>query len=314
MATPVPEISVVVPVFNEERSLNELNERLCRTLQTLGRTFEIVYIDDGSSDGSLVLMDGFRKADPRIRVVRLMRNFGQAQALFAGLSHSRGDIVAILDADLQTPPEELPKLLDKLKEGYDSVNGLRVKRKDTIFRKIPSRILNRVIGAATGVHIKDYGCSIKVFRRPIIDRLNAMTHRSRYLLVEVAMMGARIGEVEVQHQPRKEGESKYSFIRLLRLNFDIITAVTSAPLQLIGVFGWLLALVGFGMSMLLFAKRIIYGNYDVLASIIAIFFFIAGIQMVATGLMCEYIARIYVEVQNRPYYIVKEVLEGDDSQ
>jgi len=309
-----PDLSVVIPVFNEAENLGELHARLVATLEKSGRSYEIVFVDDGSSDGSLDMLRGFRDQDSRVRIVRLSRNFGQSPALFAGFAHVRGRIVATLDADLQNPPEELPKLVEKLEEGYDMVNGVRVNRHDSLFRRLCSKLLNYIIGRVTKVPIHDHGCSLKAFRREVVDRLSLYTHRSRYLPVEVALLGVHVAEVDVGHSGRVQGDSKYSLLDLVRLNFDIITSITSAPLQLIGLVGWFFALIGFAMAGFVLYIRIAQGDINKLGSVTALFFIIAGVHMITMGLMCEYVGRIFIEVQNKPYYIVKEVIEEDNTK
>ncbi len=304
-----PEISVVIPVFNEEPNLQELFRRTVETLEATGRTFEIVAVDDGSTDGSLPFLKKFREVDERLRIVCLARNFGQSPALYAGFAYVRGKIIAMLDADLQNPPEDLPKLIAKIDEGYDFVSGWRRCRQDSYFRTLPSRYLNYLVNVSTKSRFHDVGCCLKAFRREVTQHLIQFTHRSRYIAVDVAWLGVRATEVEVGHGERAAGKSKYGLFKLFRTGFDLVTSVTAAPLQFFGLIGWLFALVGFGMGIRLAYFRYMYGELNQFITVIAIFFFLFGMQMTATGLMCEYISRIYIEVQNRPYYVVKEVVE-----
>lgn len=309
MASVQPDISVVIPVFNEAPNLKELHERLVNVMEPLGRSFEIVAVDDGSSDGSLELLNEIRAVDPRLRIVRLSRNFGQTPAMYAGFANARGRVVVSIDADLQNPPEEIPKLIAKLDEGYDVVQGWREFRQDAVFRKAASRILNGIVSRATGVKIRDLGCGLKAYRREILDYMTQFTHHTRYVPAEFVWLGATIAEVNVEHRERASGDSKYGIFTLLRLNFDMIASVTSAPLRIIGLVGWLLSIVGFGMGLRIFTLRLMYGNFDPFATVAAIFFTLVGVQMIATGVMCEYMSRIFVETQNKPYYIIREVLE-----
>jgi len=304
-----PEISVVVPVLNEAPNLEELCRRITAAFDAIGRAYEIVVVDDGSTDGSIDVLQKIREHEPRLRIVRLMRNFGQTPALYAAFSHVRGRIVVTLDADLQNPPEEARKLLDKLDEGYDVVQGWRESRRDNLFRKGASRILNALISRLIGGKVKDLGCGFKAYRREVIDRMVEFTHHARYLPAEIMWLGVKLGEVKVEHRERAGGDSKYSLWKLLRLNFDMISSISSAPIKVIGVMGWLLSLVGFGLGARIFAMRIMYGNYNPLATVTAVFFVLAGVQLIATGLMCEYVGRIFVEVQNKPYYVIKDVIE-----
>lgn len=304
-----PEISVVIPVFNEEPNLRELFRRIADALDSTGRTFEVVAVDDGSSDQSLNVLREIRTADPRLRIVCLARNFGQSPALYAGFAHVRGQIVAMIDADLQNPPEELPKLIAKIDEGYDFVSGYRHERQDSFLRTVPSRVINYVVKQTTRAEFRDVGCSIKAFRRNVIDVMGRFTHRSRYLPADVALLGVRTAEVEVAHDKRAAGASKYGFFTLIRTTFDLVTSVTAAPLRFFGLLGWLFALVGFGVGLRVAYVRFTEGDVNQLGSVMAIVFFLFGVQMIGTGLMCEYISRIYIEVQNRPYYLVREVIE-----
>jgi len=241
-----------------------------------------------------------------------MRNFGQTPAMYAGFAHVRGRLVFTLDADLQNPPEELAKLLAKLDEGYDVVQGWREVRQDSAFRRHASKVMNAIVSWSTGIRLRDLGCGLKGYRREVIDHMVRFSHHSRYLPAEIVWLGVRIAEVQVEHRERAGGESKYSLWTLLRLNFDMIASVTTAPIKFIGLAGWLLSLVGFGMGGLIFAKRIIYGDFNQMVTVTALFFTLAGVQMIATGLMCEYMSRIYIEAQNKPYFIVKEVVEPEE--
>lgn len=304
-----PDISVVVPVFNEEPNLRELHRRVTQTLDALGRPFEIVAVDDGSSDGSVEVLKTLRAEDPRLRIVRLARNFGQSPALYAGFAHVRGRIVVMLDADLQNPPEEMPKLIAKIDEGYDFVSGWRTGRKDTFLRTLPSRLINFLVKRTTRAEMRDVGCSLKAFRREVTDLLIRFTHHSRYLPVDVAWLGVRSAEVPVDHVERAAGDSKYGIRKLVRTGFDLVTSVTAAPLQFFGALGWLFAGIGFLMALRVLYVRIVHGDQTMLETVTALNFILSGVTLIAVGLMCEYISRIYIEVQNRPYYIVKEIIE-----
>jgi undecaprenyl-phosphate 4-deoxy-4-formamido-L-arabinose transferase len=304
-----PEISVVVPVYNEEANLRPLYERLTSTLTQFGRTYEIVAIDDGSRDKSLQLLGELHAQDPRLRVVRLMRNYGQSPALYAGFSRARGRYVVMIDADLQNFPEDIPLLVAKLEEGFDMVSGYRKHRKDGFLRHLFSRSINYVVGRVTKQPLSDYGCSLKAFRRELVDHLGTFTHRCRYLPADAAWVGGAVAEVEVRHEERTHGQSKYGPLKLIQTAFDLLTGITVAPLQFIGVSGFFFAAIGFAMAMRVAYGRIVNGDVLQLESVIALFFFLAGVQMVAIGLMCEYIGRLYVEVQRKPYFIIRDELE-----
>jgi len=309
MNTADPVISVVIPVFNEAASLRELYTRLVNALEPMGRSFEMVMVDDGSKDGSLAILRELRAKDPRLRVLRLSRNFGQSPALYAGFAAVRGAYVVMMDADLQNFPEDIPKLVAKLEEGYDLVSGWRVDRRDNFFRHAASRALNFFVARTTKIPLHDYGCSLKAFRRELVEHMGLFSHRCRYLSVDAALLSGNATEVEVQHSERAQGESKYPLFKLVRTAFDLLTGITAAPLQFIGLAGWASAFVGLFMAVRVAYVRIAYGDINSMGAVIAIFFCLAGVQMITTGLMCEYVSRIYVEVQRKPYYIVKEELE-----
>jgi undecaprenyl-phosphate 4-deoxy-4-formamido-L-arabinose transferase len=304
-----PDISVVIPVYNEAPNLKELLTRIVATLEKLGRTFEVIAVDDGSSDESLQVLKEIRSEDHRLRIVRLARNFGQTPAVYAGLAHVRGGIIVSIDADLQNPPEEIPKLVNKLDEGYEVVQGWRENRQDSAFRRAASWLLNALVSRLIGVKIRDLGCGMKAYRREVVDLMTQFRHHSRYVPAEIVWLGVRMAEVKVDHNERAGGESKYGVMKLLKLNFDMVASVTTAPVKFIGLIGWLFALVGFAMGVRITILRILWGNWNDLAMVSAVFFVIGGVQMIATSLICEYISRIFVEVQGKPYFIVKEVIE-----
>ena len=302
-------LSIVIPVFNERETLVELHRRIVDTLEGAERSFEIITVDDGSTDGSYETLKEIRDADPRLRVIRLARNFGQSPALYAGFTHATGEIVVMLDADLQNYPEDIPKLIEKLDEGYDMVSGWRAKRQDSALRHMLSRALNTFVAKITKVSLHDHGCALKAFRRELVDHMGALSHRCRYLPADISALSASVAEVKVRHDKRKEGVSKYSLFKLIRTAFDMVTSLTSLPLQLIGFVGWCLALSGLTAGVILVIQRILQDGELGLGFIAALFVFLTGVQMVATGLMCEYISRIYVEVQRKPYYVIREEAE-----
>ena len=306
---PAPEISVVIPVFNEGPNLRELHRRLVTALESTGRTFEIVAVDDGSADNSLQTLRALRVDDHRLRVVQLARNFGQGPAIYAGFAHVRGQIVCLLDADLQNPPEELPKLIEKIDEGYDYAGGRRSGRKESASRRLGSQLLNYIIRRTTRTAFYDMGCALKAFRREITDHLVRFTHHSRYLPVDIAWLGVNMIEVDVAYNERAGGESKYGPLKLARVAFDLVTGITAAPLQFLSPLGFFFAFVGFLTAFRVLYVRIVHGDTLQIASVVAVFFVLSGVQLIATGLMCEYISRIYIEVQGRPYYVVKDADE-----
>lgn len=309
MTAPDPEISVVVPVYNEEPNLEGLFTEMMAAMEGYGRSFEVIAVDDGSSDGSFRVLKALHDRDSRLRVVRLARNFGQNPALYAGFERVRGQIVVTIDADLQNPPSEIPRLIDKLNEGFDIVQGWREQRQDNFLRRAASRAINTAVSRLTKVKIRDLGSGMKAYRREIIDQLACSTHHSRYLPAEAAWLGVRVGEVKVAHRERRAGASKYGLFALLRVNFDMVASISAAPVHLIGVVGALFSVIGFGMAARILYMRIREGNFNELATVSALFFILAGVQMICTSIMCEYVSRIYTEVQRRPYYIVGEVVE-----
>ncbi len=309
MDSEAPDISIVVPVYNEEPNLRSLVSETVATMDALGRGFEIIAVDDGSTDGGFKRLQELHEEEPRLVVVRLARNFGQNPALYAGFERARGQIVITMDADLQNPPAEIPKLIKKLEEGYDIVQGWRENRQDSVLRRLASRSVNRVVSRITRVNIRDLGSGLKAYRREVVERLAMSTHRSRYLPAETAWLGVEVGEVKVAHRSRNAGESKYGLWALLRVNFDMIASISSAPVHLIGMVGALFSFIGFGMALRILYLRFRDGNFNDLATVSALFFVLAGVQMICISILCEYVSRIYTEVQRRPYYIVGEVIE-----
>ena len=309
MTNPNPELSIVVPVFNEASNLKQVYARLAGALEPLGRSFELVMVDDGSSDNSLEILREIHKSDPRLRIVRLARNFGQTPATYAGFSHVRGSIVVTIDADLQNPPEEIPKLLAKIDEGYDAAQGWRDNRQDSVLRRIPSMILNRFVSRSLGIKVRDLGCGLKAFRREVIEHLLMFKHHARYVPAEVYWLGVRVAEVQVEHRERASGTSKYGLYTLLKLNFDMISSITTAPIKFVGALGLLLSVIGFAMVLRILYVRLFFGNVNGMSTVMAVLFFLTGVQMASLGFVCEYIARIFVEVQSKPYFVIKEVIE-----
>lgn len=303
-------ISIVIPTFNEEENIDLLYRRLTATMTRLGKSYEVLFVDDGSSDRSVAIMAGLMAGDPHLRLIEFNRNYGQHAAIFAGFEHARGEIVVTLDADLQNPPEEIPRLIAKIDEGYDIVGGLRMNRRDSIFRKIPSWIVNRFIARATGVSLRDYGCMLRAYRRIVVDQIVRCNEISSFIPTLANSFARSVTEIEVAHEERKRGASKYNLRRLIKLNFDLVTGFTLFPIQLISGLGIFIALLGIGFGLLLITLRFIYGATwaaQGVFTLFAILFVFVGIQLLAMGLIGEYIGRIYSEVRNRPRYIIKKV-------
>ena len=306
-----PWLSVVVPVFNEEENLAELHRRLSVALGSLDRTYELLLVNDGSRDRSLELLRELAAADPRVVVIDFNRNYGQHAAVFAGFEASRGEIVVTLDADLQNPPEEVPKLVAKMEEGYDVVGSVRVARQDTLFRRLASRLVNRITAAATGVELSDYGCMLRAYRRQVVKTLCASQEISTFIPVLADMFAGRVTEVPVAHAERARGESKYSIWKLVRLQFDLMTSFSLWPLRATMVLGIATSAAAMGIALVLAAGRLIYGAEWAVSGVFTLFallFSFVGVLLFALGLLGEYVGRIYQEVRRRPRFVVRQVL------
>jgi undecaprenyl-phosphate 4-deoxy-4-formamido-L-arabinose transferase len=305
------DVSLVVPVFNEEDCLPELIRR-CRSVMTeIGGAVELVLVDDGSSDRSRdLILEAAGESDGRITGVLLNRNYGQHAAVIAGFEQARGDVVVTLDADLQNPPEEIPKLLALVDRGHDVVAGVRVPREDSLFRRISSRIVNRAVRKATGVRMKDYGCMLRAYRRPIIDAILSCPEHSTFIPVLANSFARSPAEVEVRHEPRKAGTSRYGFFNLVNLQFDLMTSMTTTPLRMLTILGTIVSAVGVGFGALLLALRILHGPAWAAQGVFTLFaglFVLVGLQFIGMGLLGEYIGRIYKDVRGRPRFYVERV-------
>jgi glycosyltransferase involved in cell wall biosynthesis len=312
-----PDISVVVPVRNEAPNLSRLYAELVETLDGTGRRFEIVFIEDGSTDESFAALVRLQAADERVRVIRFRRNFGQTAAFSAGFAHARGELIVTVDADLQNDPRDIPRLLAEIDRGFDIVSGWRKERKDAFLsRLVPSIIANRIISWATGVRLNDYGCSLKVFRAEVVKPLKLYGEMHRFLPAIASEMGVRIGEVVVNHRARVHGRSHYGISRTIRVILDLITvkfliSYSTRPLQIFGLVGLAMGVLGFLIAgwltyLRLFAHESIADRPLLLLGILLIF---TGVQLVTLGLLAEMQARTYHESQNKPIYVIREVLE-----
>ncbi len=305
-----PDLSVVVPVFNEEENLPELLPRLTAALQALGRSYEVILVNDGSRDRSLELLRAAAAADPRLVVVDFNRNYGQHSAVFAGFEEARGEIIVTIDADLQNPPEEIGKLVAKMDEGFDVVGSVRVKRQDSFFRRAASRLVNRVTSMATGVHLSDYGCMLRAYRRAVVKTLCESKEISTFIPVLADMFAGRVTEVPVAHAERLKGESKYSVWKLVRLQFDLMTSFSLWPLRFTMAFGFVMATLSMAVAAVLIVGRIVEGHEWAVSGVFTLFavlFFFVGVLLFAIGLLGEYTGRIYMEVRHRPRYVVRAV-------
>ncbi|MCX5799213.1 MAG: glycosyltransferase [Proteobacteria bacterium] len=304
-----PYISVLVPVLNEQETLPELQERLHKTLEGIQKPYEIIYINDGSTDSTQDILEGFHTQSKSVKVIEFNKNYGQHMALFAGFEFSKGDIVITIDADLQNPPEEIPKLVQKMEEGYEVVGTVRKGRKDSLFRKIPSFIVNKITARLVGVKLKDYGCMLRAYKRNIVDYMNMCPESSSFIPALANTFARRIAEVDVAHEERTKGTSKYGLFKLFRLNFDLMTNFSLLPIQFIGMLGIVIALVGLLFAVFLFIRRLIVGpEVEGTFTLFAILFCFVGIQIFALGIIGEYIGRIFQEVRRRPRFIIKKEL------
>ena len=304
-----PYISVLVPVLNEEESLPELQERLRDTLNGIGKPYEIIYINDGSTDTTEVLLERFHTDDKRVKVIEFNRNYGQHMALFSGFEFAKGEIVITIDADLQNPPEEIPKLVAKAEEGFEVVATYRKQRKDSLFRKLPSYIVNKITAKLVGVKLRDYGCMLRAYRRNIIDYMNMCPESSSFIPALANTFAKKITEIEVAHEERKTGTTKYSLFKLLRLNFDLMTNFSLLPIQFISMLGVVIATLGLVFAAFLLVRRFVVGPEGAgVFTLFGILFFFIGILIFALGVIGEYVGRIYQEVRRRPRFIIKKEL------
>ncbi len=302
-----PYVSVLVPVLNEEESLPELNERLRDALAAIHRPYEIIYINDGSTDRTEEILEAFHREDGRIKVIEFNRNYGQHMALFAGFDFARGEIVVTIDADLQNPPEEIPRLVAKAEEGYEVVATYRKQRKDSLFRKLPSYIVNRITAKLVGVRLRDYGCMLRAYRRNIVGLHEHVPRSSSFIPALANTFAKRITEIEVGHEERKKGTSKYSPFKLFRLNFDLMTNFSLLPIQFISMLGVVIAFLGLAFAIFLMVRRLLIGpEGEGTFTLFGVLFFFIGIQIFALGVIGEYVGRIYQEVRRRPRYIIKK--------
>ncbi|MBI3849162.1 MAG: glycosyltransferase [Verrucomicrobia bacterium] len=309
-------LSVVIPVFNEEENLESLFTRLTKVLDSVGKPFEIIFTNDGSADRSMeILRDLHRRRPKEVRVIDFNGNFGQHTAIMAAFERARGDIVVTLDADLQNPPEEIPKLLAKVEEGFDVVGGFRKSRKDTVGRKLSSKLINFVRELTTDIKMTDQGCMLRAYRRAVVQAIVQTGERSLFIPALAYKFAARPGEVEVEHDARAAGESKYSYYKLIRLNFDLITGFTTTPLQLFTLFSMLCSAGSLSLVAVLLYRRLVL-NLDRetfgVFTLFAILFFLISVAMVGIGLIGEYVGRTYQSVQQRPRYVTREILEQLD--
>jgi undecaprenyl-phosphate 4-deoxy-4-formamido-L-arabinose transferase len=310
-AAPVSKVSVVIPVYNEQECLSELLERTGAACRLLGRGYEIILVDDGSTDDSArMLLEAAEEEGGCVVAVLLNRNYGQHAAVMAGLSQAEGDLIITLDADLQNPPEEIPRLVSAAEQGCDVVGTVRDKRRDSWFRKACSRLINLMIRRATGKEMGDYGCMLRAYRRHIVDAMLECHERSTFIPILANTFARKTAEIKVSHSERKFGDSKYGLLKLINLMFDLITCLTTTPLRLLSVLGSAVAFAGFALAVTLIVLRCILGPgwaADGVFMLFAILFIFVGAQFIGLGILGEYIGRIYIDVRARPRYFIRQV-------
>ncbi|MBL8473098.1 MAG: glycosyltransferase [Rhodocyclaceae bacterium] len=307
-----PELTVVIPVYNEEEGLPMLFERLYPALDGLHTPYEVIFVNDGSRDRSAALLSQQYEERPDVtRVLLFAANFGQHMAILAGFEHSRGDCVVTLDADLQNPPEEIGRLLEQFRLGHDYVGTIRRQRQDSAFRRHASRSMNRLRAKTTRIHITDQGCMMRAYGRNVVELVNSCREANTYVPALAYTFSRSPTEIVIGHEERHAGTSKYSLYSLIRLNFDLMTGFSLVPLQLVSMGGMVLSLCSALFVVFLAIRRLIVGpEAEGLFTLFGIAFFLLGILLFAVGLLGEYVGRIYQQVRLRPRYVVHTVLQG----
>ena len=311
-----PELSVVIPVYNEESGLSKLFARLYPALDALGITYEVIYINDGSRDQSAAMLADQYRARPDVtRVVLFNGNYGQHMAILAGFEATRGDIVVTLDADLQNPPEEIGNLVAKIREGYDYVGSIRRKRQDSAWRTIASKMMNRFREKITHIKMTDQGNMLRAYARNVIDLVNQCNEVNTFVPALAYNFARKPTEIIVEHEERSAGESKYSLYSLIRLNFDLVTGFSLVPLQIFSLLGIALSFVSAALFILIVIRRFVLGaEVQGVFTLFAITFFLIGVILFGIGLLGEYIGRIYLQVRARPRYVVQAILEKNSEK
>lgn len=311
-------LSIVIPVYNEEENVRLLHEKIREALDPLNKEYEILFVDDGSNDGTLSILEEIQSKDKRVIVLSLRRNFGQTAAFAAGFDFARGDIIVTMDGDLQNDPADIPKLIELIKDN-DLVSGWRKRRKDPFFtRRFPSIIANWLISNVTGVKLHDYGCSLKAYRRDVIKNLKLYGEMHRFIPAVASWYGVRVAEVETVHHPRLRGKSKYGISRTIKVVLDLITvkflqSFSTKPIQFFGPVGILSGFIGFLISLYLSIDKIFFGH-DVGGRpllLLGALLIIVGIQLIGMGLLGEMLVRVYHESQRKPIYVIKKILGAE---
>lgn len=314
------DLSIVIPVFNEAENIYPLHEQLSEVLENMGRSYEIIFVDDGSEDGSTEKIEELAKADMRIVHIQFRRNFGQTAALAAGFDHAKGEIIITMDADLQNDPKDIPLLLKKMGEKYDVVSGWRKDRKDPYWsRRLPSILANKLISGIMRVPLHDYGCTLKAYRREVIKSIRLYGDLHRFIPVVSNWMGVNMAEVEVTHHPRRHGATKYGIYRTITVFLDLINlkfllSFSTRPIQIFGGMGLLSLFLGLITTLVVIGLKISTG-FDITGNPLflgAILFFLVGIQFLMLGLLGEIVIRIYHESQDRKIYVVRQVIRNGE--
>jgi len=309
-----PYLTVVVPVYNEQENLPALFARLTVVLDGIGKPYEILFTNDGSRDNSLALLRDFYQQRPKqVRVIDFNGNFGQHMAIMAAFERARGEVIVTLDADLQNPPEEIPKLLAEIENGHDVVGGYRRDRQDSWFRRRASHLLNAVRETTTRIRMRDQGCMLRAYRRNIVEHITASGETSTFIPALAMSYAANPAEVEVEHAARAAGASKYNLYKLIRLNFDLMTGFSVVPLQVFTLFGMAISVGSLLFVVYLFIRRLIIGpEVQGVFTLFAILYFLVGVGIMGLGVIGEYIGRIYQEVRRRPRFMIRDVYEQLD--
>ncbi len=310
------DLSIVIPVYNERESIPKLYEELDKTLSEMPLKYEVLLIDDGSTDGTFDELKKIHEKNNLFKVIRFRRNFGQTAALSAGFDFAKGDIIVTLDADLQNDPRDIPLLLEKINEGYDIVSGWRVNRKDkALTRKFPSMVANKIISKLTGVHLHDYGCTLKAYRKEVVKNIELYGEMHRYIPAIASWMGVSVAEVPVRHHSRKYGKSKYGISRTIKVILDIMTvkfflSYSQKPIQIFGLLGLFSSTIGFILTAYLIIMRVFFKVplSDRPLFILSIFMIFIGIQLITMGLLAEILMRIHHEVGKEATYTIRETL------
>ena len=312
------DLSIIVPVYNEEESVESLLQETRSALASMGKDYEIIVVDDGSTDGTYPILSRLHKGESKLKVIRFKRNFGQTAALAAGLANARGEVIVPMDGDGQNDPEDIPLLLRKLEEGFDLVNGWRFPRRDPFWsRRVPSQIANGIISWLTQVKLHDYGCTLKAIRRDVAKDLKLYGEMHRFIPAMAFERGARIAEIQVHHRSRQWGKSKYGFNRTFRVILDLLTvkfllSYATRPLHIFGIIGLMSGALGFLIGLYLSVQKLFYGvaigGRPLL--LLGVLLILIGVQFISMGLLGEMLARTYHESQNKPTYVIKEILDG----